>query len=104
MPRPLTNEDGEVRELSLAEVEAMRPASAVHPELVASMSALRNRGGRPRSAAPKTLISFRIDAELIARIKATGRGYNARVEKALKAAFDEGASSKPTSAKARAAK
>jgi uncharacterized protein (DUF4415 family) len=81
MPRPLESEDGEVRELSISEVRAMRPAPEVHPELVASISARRNCGGPPNSAAPKTLINFRIDAELIARIKATGRGYKARVEK-----------------------
>ena len=86
---PLTNEEGEVRELTRDDFKGMRPLREVHPELIEAMKALveRNRGGRPKVEAPKEHISFRLAADVVASIKATGRGYNARVEEALRAAF-----------------
>jgi uncharacterized protein (DUF4415 family) len=46
--------------------------------------------GRPPLAAPKVHVGFRLAAEVVAAIKATGRGYNARVEKVLREALAEG--------------
>ncbi len=50
---------------------------------------LRKRG-RPRIAAPKRIKSFRLPADLIDAIVASGKGYNSRVEKALRAAVKAG--------------
>ena len=41
-------------------------------------------GLRPQS--PKVHIGFRLASDVVASIKASGRGYNARVEQALRAA------------------
>jgi uncharacterized protein (DUF4415 family) len=64
----------------------LRPVAEVFPELPEAMKRLRPVG-RPRAAAPKEQISFRLSADLVADIKATGRGYNVRVERALRKAF-----------------
>jgi uncharacterized protein (DUF4415 family) len=48
------------------------------------------RMGRPPVAAPKVHIGFRLAADVVAGIRATGRGYNARVEKVLRDALAKG--------------
>lgn len=46
--------------------------------------------GRPPAATPKVHIGFRLAADVVDGIRATGRGYNARVEKVLREALAEG--------------
>ncbi len=85
-PKPLTDEEGEVRELTLADFRKMKPVREAMPELVEAVEGAR-RIGRPKAEAPKVHIGFRLAADLVAHIRATGRGYNARVEEALRDAF-----------------
>jgi len=46
--------------------------------------------GRPPSEKPKVHIGFRLAADVVHAIRATGRGYNARVEKVLRDALAKG--------------
>lgn len=46
--------------------------------------------GRPVSDAPKQMIAFRFSPDLVCAIKAVGKGYNMRVEKVLRDAFNKG--------------
>jgi uncharacterized protein (DUF4415 family) len=46
--------------------------------------------GRPKSAAPKQNGTLRLAADVWTRIKASGRGYNGRVERALRQALEDG--------------
>jgi uncharacterized protein (DUF4415 family) len=57
------------------------------PEYQAKLAAAPVRLGRPKAETPKVQIGFRLSAELVASIKASGKGYNARVEAALRHAF-----------------
>jgi uncharacterized protein (DUF4415 family) len=84
--RPLTDEDGEVRELTHEDFEGMRPIAEVDPDMLEAVAQWR-KVGRPKTASPKVHISFRLAAEVVESIKATGEGYNARVEQALRDAF-----------------
>ncbi len=91
MKRPsLTDEDGEVRELTADDFKAMRPIAEVDPGMVEAMTAMRNKGGRPRVEAPRAHIAFRWDPDLVASIKATGKGYNARIEQIIREAQQTG--------------
>lgn len=58
----------------------------------AAAKALRpgRAGGRPRLETPKQVINFRLAADLIEGIRATGKGYNARVEAVLREALAAG--------------
>jgi uncharacterized protein (DUF4415 family) len=87
--RPLTDEDGEVRELTRKDFEGMRPIAEVDPGMLEAVAQWR-KVGRPKAESPKTHISFRLAAEVVESIKATGEGYNARVEQALRDAFVTG--------------
>jgi uncharacterized protein (DUF4415 family) len=88
--RPLTDEDGEVRELTREDFEGMRPLREVDPGFIEAMAEFRRKVGRPKADSPKVHISFRLAAEVVESIKATGEGYNARVERALRDAFVTG--------------
>jgi len=48
------------------------------------------RLGRPPVASPKVHIGFRLAADVVQAVRATGRGYNARVEKVLREALAKG--------------
>lgn len=45
---------------------------------------MRRRGGRPRSESPKVLLSVRYDADVIEAFKATGEGWQTRMNSALR--------------------
>jgi uncharacterized protein (DUF4415 family) len=85
--RPPIDEEGEVRELTLAEIRKMKPIREVMPELIVAVEQHRQKFGRPKAETPKVHIGFRLSADVVASIKASGRGYNARVDAALRKAF-----------------
>jgi uncharacterized protein (DUF4415 family) len=64
-----------------------KPFSEVFPEQFASC---RSRGGRPPLEAAKVHIGVRLAADVIETGKAIGEGYNARVEKGLREALEQG--------------
>jgi uncharacterized protein (DUF4415 family) len=86
MRRPLTDKDGEVRELTAEDMRLFKPIAEVDPGMVEAMKEFRRQLGRPRTQSPKVHIGFRLASDVVASIKASGRGYNARVEQALRAA------------------
>ncbi len=83
---PLTNEEGEVRELTREDFNGMQPVREAMPELIEAMAEFRRKLGRPRAETPKVHIGFRLASDVVASIKASGPGYNARVEQALREA------------------
>ena len=87
---PLTAEEREVREVTREDFKGMRTVREAMPELIEAMAEFRRKLGRPKAEAPKVHIGFRLASGVVAIIKASGRGYNARVEQALReAAFGE---------------
>jgi uncharacterized protein (DUF4415 family) len=82
----LTDEEGEVRELTREDFRGMRPVREAMPELIEAMAEFRRKLGRPKTEAPKVHIGFRLASDVVASIKASGPGYNARVEQALREA------------------
>lgn len=63
-----------------------KPIAEVDPGMVEAMKDFRRKGGRPKAIAPKVHVGFRLSADIVASIKASRRGYNARVEQALREA------------------
>ena len=64
-----------------------RPFAEVFPE---QAKKLRAMGGRPKLVRPKMHIGFRLAADVVDGIRATGKGYNARVERVLRDALAQG--------------
>lgn len=80
--RALTTLDGEVREdLTNYELASFRPAREVlPPELFAK---LRTRG-RPKAEITKERISIRLSPDVLQRFRATGAGWQTRMDAALR--------------------
>jgi uncharacterized protein (DUF4415 family) len=88
-PADISQEDWEsvdVPEATDAEFATARPFKEVFPTQYKEWKRL----GRPPSEAPKIHIGFRLAADVVSAIRASGRGYNARVEKVLRDALAKG--------------
>jgi uncharacterized protein (DUF4415 family) len=81
----LTDADGEVRELTVADFKHARPAAEVLPRLIGKQAAARllKPRGRPKSLDAKVSISLRLPPETLARWKASGPGWQTRMAAAL---------------------
>ena len=66
------------------------PLRETHPELAAYSVARKAKAGRPKVAKPKKVQSFKLSQDLIEAIVNSGKGYNTRVEAALRAAVENG--------------
>jgi uncharacterized protein (DUF4415 family) len=93
--RPLTDEDGEVRELTAEDFKGMRPLREADPGLIEAVAEYRRKRGRPKSPAPKIYIGLRMAPDVVESLKASGPGYNARVEQALRKAGFGASKTKP---------
>lgn len=58
------------------------------PQNEAKLAALR-RAGRPPSAARKVQVTLRLDPDILARVRATGPGWQTRLNAMLRAAFPD---------------
>ncbi len=85
-PDPFMTDEENPEWTGAATAEA-KPFSEVFPAQFASWT---KRGGRPPVETPKVHIGFRLAADVVAGVRATGKGYNARVEKALREALAKG--------------
>ncbi len=84
MKKPLTNKKGEVRELTKKDFKMMRPIKEVLPEL-AKILPKRKRGERGPQHAPKKMsVTVRYSPEIVEYFKATGAGWQTRMDKVLK--------------------
>ena len=63
-------------------LKSAKPFRDVFPEIGAKME--KNLGGRPKKENPKQAVSIRLDAEVIAKFRATGPGWQTRINDVLK--------------------
>lgn len=84
----------EARRRALASIEAITDEedAAIHAAALADPDAqplpdeLPPRRGRPRSETPKLHVPLRLDAEVVARFKAEGPGWQSRMNQVLRKA------------------
>ena len=79
-------DDDENPELTDEDFARARPFKEVFPRQYAAWKKL----GRPPVETPKVHIGFRLAADVVEGVRATGKGYNARVEKVLREALAKG--------------
>lgn len=82
--KPLTDEEGEVRELTEEDFARMVPFDSLPGNLKRTLRALKRRG--PQKAPTKRLISLRLSPEVLEHFKATGPGWQTRIDQTLKRA------------------
>jgi uncharacterized protein (DUF4415 family) len=67
-----------------------KPASEVlPPEVIAQF---KNKGGRPRIESPKEAVKIRIDADVLAKFRESGPGWQTRINGILRAAVSASSS------------
>ncbi|MBF0347879.1 MAG: BrnA antitoxin family protein [Magnetococcales bacterium] len=77
--KPLTDEEGEVRELTAEDFRHSQSADGLSPTLA------RKLGVRSRQKKPtKERITIRISREVLDRFRATGNGWQSRMDEVLK--------------------
>ena len=80
--KPLIDHDGEIREIAAKDVAAFKPFSALPEAEQKMLLKLRRRG--PQKTPKKVPISIRLSPEEAAGLRATGSGWQGRVDDALK--------------------
>jgi uncharacterized protein (DUF4415 family) len=55
----------------------------------ADFEQLKPIGGRPKKESPKIRVGLRLDADILAAFKATGKGYQTRINNILRDALPE---------------
>ena len=79
--------DDENPEWTAEDTAMAQPLREVFP---AQYEAWKKARGRPPVETPKVHIGFRLATDVVQALRATGRGYNARVEKLLREALAKG--------------
>ena len=77
--KPLTDLKGEVREISSADLKGFRTARESLPASVRRKVGVRG----PQKAPTKERITIRLSPEVVARFRATGEGWQSRMDAAL---------------------
>jgi uncharacterized protein (DUF4415 family) len=75
--------DADASEATDAELSLAQPFAAAFPDL---MEVIRRGRGRPAIANPRKQISLRLDGDVIEKFKSTGKGWQSRVNEALRKA------------------
>ena len=75
----------DIPELTDEDFSRARPMAEVYAEIVS-----KKRGGRPKVDRPKVKVGWRLAADVVDAVQATGKGYTGRVEAILRKAMDEG--------------
>ncbi len=85
MKQPLTNKDGEVRELTYEDFKEMRPMQEVLASELVEIIKKRKRGQRGKQKSPlKVLVTARYNKEVVDYFKSAGSGWQKRMNDALK--------------------
>lgn len=90
MPRPLKKkpnwisqedwDDADIPEITAKQFAEMRPAAEVMPDIVARYRRMRGK----QKAPTKVLISLRVSRDVLDHFRATGKGWQTRMESALR--------------------
>ena len=79
---PLIDADDEVRELTAADLRHFKPADQVLPPELLKVMGIKPRG--PHKAPTKQATTIRLSPDVMAAFKATGAGWQTRIDAALK--------------------
>lgn len=88
--KPLSDKAGEVRELTREDFKQFRPAAEALPANLAALLPKRKPGQRgPQKHPTKDQVTLRLDHDVVEYFKATGDGWQTRINAALREAIDK---------------
>lgn len=79
-------EDPDDEDITIEQMAQAKPFREAFPELAASIDRVKASRGRPALAVTKQSVTIRLDPDVIAKFKATGKGWQSRVNEVLKQA------------------
>ena len=80
-PKPLTYEEGEVRELLMEDIRRFRPlAEGLSPSLAAKLGVKPRPGQTVRT---KEKVTLQLSSDVLRRFRASGPGWQTRLDAAL---------------------
>ena len=86
---PLTDKNGEVREITEKDLKGFHPASEVLPvKFFDGMKRLRGQRG-PQKAPTKVPVSLRLNPDVLKYFKKGGKGWQSRINAALEKNMEE---------------
>lgn len=85
--KPLTNSDGEVRELTAIDGTHAVPFSALPESERKVLQGLRRRG--PQKTPRKVPVSIRLSPDVAEGLRATGSGWQTKADEALRSWLDQ---------------
>jgi uncharacterized protein (DUF4415 family) len=94
--KPLTDEDGEVREITPGDVALFKPFSTLPKAEQKMLLNLRRRG--PQKTPKKIPISIRLSSDVAEGLRATGNGWQVRADEALRSWLAEEKKGQPSRA------
>ena len=74
--------DPDAPEATDEQLAQAKPFTEAFPSLAEAMR--KNVGGRPKAGNPKVAVSLRLDQDIVARFKASGPGWQTRMNDALR--------------------
>ena len=74
--------DPDAPEATDEQLAQAKPFTEAFPSLAEAMR--KNVGGRPKADNPKVAVSLRLDQDIVARFKASGPGWQTRMNDALR--------------------
>lgn len=80
----MIDSDPDAPEATDEQLGQAKPFAELFPVLAEAMR--RNAVGRPKAENPKVAVSLRLDPEIVARFKASGPGWQTRMNDALREA------------------
>ncbi len=83
--KPLTNKAGDVRELTAEDFKLFRPIREIDAEFIARFEREKKLRGRPKGRSKK-VVSISLDQDVLASLRASGAGWQTRVNDLLRAA------------------
>jgi uncharacterized protein (DUF4415 family) len=94
--KPLSDEDGEVREITAGDVALFKPFSTLPKAEQRMLQNLRRRG--PQKAPRKVPVSIRLSPDVAEGLRATGNGWQVRADEALRSFLAEAKKAQPNRA------
>jgi len=79
---PLIDDNGEVHELTVTDMRSFKPASEALPLALQKTLGMRPRG--PQKSPTKVSTTIRLSNDVVQAFRATGDGWQTRVDAALK--------------------
>lgn len=82
---PLTDKNGEVRELTAEDLKHFKPAAEILPKELLAVLPKRRPGQRgPGKRPTKEVVNIRLAPEVVEAFRATGRGWQTRINDVLR--------------------